>query len=299
MSEFNFTLESGQSLKLPTAGKYCDRDIVVTAEGGSSNAIDQVLEGTLESIESNAAKLRPYAFYNYSALAEINVPEATEICERALYGTSLVNASFPNVETIGIYVFQKCASLETVSFEKAKTIGNYSFYECKSLKTVNAPTMLTIGDRVFSSCTGLETINAQNVEEIGPYGFNLCSSLTEINFPKLTTCGTYAFQSCSQVQKAEFPLLQSVERNVFSNCSNLKYAVLPSVTSLGKQSFANCKKLEYIDFSGCTAVPSLVNSDAFTNVPTTCRFIVPAALLDEWKAASIWANFADQIVAAE
>lgn len=35
MSEFNMTIQSGTTRVLHTAGKYCDRDIVVTAEGGS------------------------------------------------------------------------------------------------------------------------------------------------------------------------------------------------------------------------------------------------------------------------
>lgn len=34
MSEFNITIEGGTSKRLPTAGKYVDRDIIVTAEGG-------------------------------------------------------------------------------------------------------------------------------------------------------------------------------------------------------------------------------------------------------------------------
>lgn len=34
MSEHNITVQGGSSVRLPTAGKYCDRDIVVTAEGG-------------------------------------------------------------------------------------------------------------------------------------------------------------------------------------------------------------------------------------------------------------------------
>lgn len=34
MSEFNITVEGGTSKRLKTAGKYCDRDIVVTATGG-------------------------------------------------------------------------------------------------------------------------------------------------------------------------------------------------------------------------------------------------------------------------
>lgn len=31
---FNIEVESGTSIRLPTAGKYCDRDIVITATGG-------------------------------------------------------------------------------------------------------------------------------------------------------------------------------------------------------------------------------------------------------------------------
>ena len=39
MSEFNITVEGGMSVRLQTAGKYCDRDIIVTAEGGGSGNI--------------------------------------------------------------------------------------------------------------------------------------------------------------------------------------------------------------------------------------------------------------------
>ena len=34
---FNIEVESGKSVRLPTAGKYCDRDIVVTATGGGDD----------------------------------------------------------------------------------------------------------------------------------------------------------------------------------------------------------------------------------------------------------------------
>lgn len=34
MSTHNITVQGGTSVRLPTAGKYCDRDIIVTAEGG-------------------------------------------------------------------------------------------------------------------------------------------------------------------------------------------------------------------------------------------------------------------------
>ena len=34
---FNIEVESGNSVRLPTAGKYCDRDIIVTATGGGGS----------------------------------------------------------------------------------------------------------------------------------------------------------------------------------------------------------------------------------------------------------------------
>ena len=36
MSEFNISVKGGKSIRLPTEGKYCDRDIVVTSEGNSA-----------------------------------------------------------------------------------------------------------------------------------------------------------------------------------------------------------------------------------------------------------------------
>ena len=36
MSEFNIKINGGASIRLPTGGKYCDRDIVITSEGNSA-----------------------------------------------------------------------------------------------------------------------------------------------------------------------------------------------------------------------------------------------------------------------
>ena len=36
MSEFNINMQGDSSVRLPTAGKYCDRDIVITASGGGN-----------------------------------------------------------------------------------------------------------------------------------------------------------------------------------------------------------------------------------------------------------------------
>ena len=41
----NITVDGGTSVRLPTAGKYCDRDIVVTATGGGSVSEPSTISG--------------------------------------------------------------------------------------------------------------------------------------------------------------------------------------------------------------------------------------------------------------
>lgn len=45
MSVFNITVEGGTSVRLPTAGKYCDRDILVTATGGGGVSEPATISG--------------------------------------------------------------------------------------------------------------------------------------------------------------------------------------------------------------------------------------------------------------
>lgn len=60
---YNITVEGGTSVRLPTAGKYCDRDIIVTAEGGglaldvvtASALPDTVVDGQIVVITDTAA----------------------------------------------------------------------------------------------------------------------------------------------------------------------------------------------------------------------------------------------------
>ena len=41
----NITVDGGTSVRLPTAGKYCDRDIIVTATGGGSISDPTTISG--------------------------------------------------------------------------------------------------------------------------------------------------------------------------------------------------------------------------------------------------------------
>ena len=75
MSEFNITVESGKSVKLPTAGKYCDRDIVVTAEGGTPTPTQ---EKTVDITENGTHTVIPddgYALSKVTANVSVPIPD--------------------------------------------------------------------------------------------------------------------------------------------------------------------------------------------------------------------------------
>ncbi len=61
MSEHNITVDGGSSVRLKTAGKYCDRDIVVTSTGGKEDVTEEIndytaklatLEGAIGELEA-------------------------------------------------------------------------------------------------------------------------------------------------------------------------------------------------------------------------------------------------------
>lgn len=66
MSEFNIEIEAGSSVRLATAGKYCDRDIIVTAKTEElSDPMDQYQR--VEYIESAAEETYPYIITDFVA----------------------------------------------------------------------------------------------------------------------------------------------------------------------------------------------------------------------------------------
>jgi hypothetical protein len=54
--------------------------------------------------------------------------------------------------------------------------------------------------------------------------------------------------------------------------------------------------MAFYDFSALEAVPTLSTTNAFANIPSDCKIIVPDALYDEWIAATNWSTYASYII---
>ena len=145
-----------------------------------------------------------------------------------------------------------------------------------------------------------EVYVGKNVTTIGIHAFYNCCSLAIVAIPDgVTSIGTSAFHYCYSLANVTIPDgVTSISDSAFYSCYSLANVTIPDgVTSISNYAFQNCYGMRYYDFSSCTAVPALSNKNAFSKIPSDCQMLIPAALYDEWVAATNWATYASYMVA--
>lgn len=141
MSEFNISVDGGSSVRLPTAGKYCDRDIIVTAIGGGDdggNVAAQIVDGSItEYRDDSLTSIRSYGLRGCTALETVELPEVAEIGVNGFYGCSaLKKVVFPKVTAIKSNTFNGCTELEYADFSNIESIASNAFNDCENLTTL-------------------------------------------------------------------------------------------------------------------------------------------------------------------
>lgn len=207
------------------------------------------------------------------------------------YMTALTSVSFPNLQTINSYAFYNDSKLVMNGwiFPKAKTIGNYAFrYNYGLTGEVTLPSTVTsIGQYSFASCKNMTKFTATGaITTLGTYTFVGASAdhkmtVTEIHMPNLGTGialnlnfgSTTAANACQQLKICDVGKAKSIAANTFANCYALDTLILRR-----------------------TSVTTLANVSAFLNTPMRGRnsmtgtIYVPEALIDTYKAASVWST---------
>lgn len=115
----------------------------------------------------------------------------------------------------------------------------------------------------------------------------------------VTSIGNYAFRGCYSLASITIPEgVTSIGDDAFNYCSSLASITIPeSVTSIGTSVFGYCYGMRYYDFTASASVPALSSANAFRGIPSDCQMLIPAALYDEWSAATNWAGYARYMVA--
>lgn len=224
----------------------------------------------------------------------------------ALYSGTSVEGLIPysateNVTDMG-NMFGSCKSLTSVPlFDTGKVTNMQSmFSSCKSLTSVSLFNTSNVTDMsyMFNGCKALSEVpqfDTSNVTSMN-YMFQSCTSLTAASLPNIKKAKTlyYMFQSCTSLTEVSLFNTSNVTslEGAFKSCTNLKKVALEKISSKVTsmyQTFYGCSKLELIDFRGATSVPKLSNINGFTNVPSTCKVVIPDALYDTWTNATNWA----------
>ena len=89
----------------------------------------------------------------------------------------------------------------------------------------------------------------------------------------------------------------SISSSAFQNCYSLASITIPTgVTSIADYAFNICDGMRYYDFSACTAIPTLSNTNAFNSIPSDCQMLIPSSLYNKWKTATNWSTYASKMV---
>jgi hypothetical protein len=160
---WNIEVEGGKSVRLPTAGKYCDQDIVVTAKG--DDLAKQIVERKVTQIVDNGiTKVGVYGVAYCSELTEVRLPECSGIETSGFTACRcLVIADFPKLLWISDQAFDWCSLLKNVNFPKVTTLGDFSFRGCSALERIDLPKATRIGNSTFFRCSSLTTVIIRNV----------------------------------------------------------------------------------------------------------------------------------------
>ena len=210
---------------------------------------------------------------------------------------NLTDVVTPNTVTnIGDKAFRRCTKLKSASIPAAMSIGGGAFNTCSSLVSVSLPAATRIGTYAFNACTKLVSVSLPAVTRIDSWAFYNCTSLASVSLPVVTRVDGHVFDGCIKLVSVSLPVATTIGGCAFYNCTSLASVSLPAAFSVDGYSFYNCTSLESVDFGATLSSVSTLGSNAFDNVPASCKIIVPYTQYDAWIAAENWRDLHQEFV---
>lgn len=205
------------------------------------------------------------------------------------------------IESIGPYAFAQCKSLESVDLPNAINIGERGFVFCENLTNINLPVVETLGTAALSYLYNLETVVLPKVISLPSECFNGDKVLVSVDAPNALTVNSICFGSCSSLESVSLPVATLIESNAFKGCVSISLIDLPKAIKLNWAPFDGCSSLTAVILRSPTLCTINVNT-TFINTPIasgTGYIYVPKSLVEEYKQATNWTTYADQIRAIE
>lgn len=209
------------------------------------------------------------------------------------------------VTSLGSFAFGYNRNLEMVNLPNVETIGDFAFQQCSKLKTAYIPKLKTKGDgsgACFSYCTSLESVDFPLLNVYISRLFEYCSNLKNVNLPLLPGLGANMFNTCIALKEVYFPSVTIAYSNACTNCTSLEIVIFDSKVGFIRQTiFNNCTSLTALVLRN-EEISTLSYTNVFQGTPIeagTGYIYVPKALIEDYKVATNWINFAEQFRAIE
>lgn len=217
------------------------------------------------------------------------------------------------VTTITDYTFQFCSRLESISIpQNVKIEGFVTFHQATQLRVITIQSITNMY-RTFYNCINLRAIAGTGMMNYTDEYIINNTVVRQINFDM--TAAYYAealervhikavngqvgnFSACRSLLEVTIPAdATTFVAAAFSGDNALRRVTcLGDIASIPAQVFQRCYPLRFVDFTHCTAVPTLANVNAFDKTHPQLEIRVPASLVSAWKAATNWSSLADHIV---
>lgn len=158
----------------------------------------------------------------------------------------------------------------------------------------------------IKSMTNMGKIKSENITIVAPNNQTLPTQsgnwqISAAYIPdNASTTASSTFASDISLERVVIPdTLTSLSTNMFMNNLSLRYVELKGLIGSIPSNFAyGCSNLQALVFSGNTTVPQLASTSSFSNssFENGVGYIyVPDNLVSQWKTATNWATFANQI----
>lgn len=121
---------------------------------------NQLIDGTIEFIDSSVETVRSYAFSSCPNLRAVTLRNAKEIKTNAFRENSLIyEADLRNVYIVNENAFYYCINLRKINLSSAVIFSGYSiFNSCRQLTKVDLPVLEEMGMSTFTSSSNLDTV---------------------------------------------------------------------------------------------------------------------------------------------
>ena len=116
--------------------------------------------------------------------------------------------------------------------------------------------------------TSLNTIDLRALTNVPYTCFFGCSSLTEVDLPNVTIIDSFGFAECTKLEVARFNKVERINSQAFDSCTMLKDLYLGTECLL----------------DNVNAIPETIEN-----------IYVPMEMVETYKTATNWINFADKI----